>query len=543
MTLKRYNLETLQVFPFRQDTVSFPTEPLSNEPELVRSGVKSFAEGSVLLNLEAVTQRQGLPIPKVLSAVETSDKTVWVATEQGVCRQRGGHWRYFAGKRWLPDNKVTGIGIFSNDKILVETAKGRAVFEAKPFTLEEKAAHYEAINDARHNRDGYVTDCILERPGDLASWKFLASDNDGLWSALYLCAEAFRYAVTGETVAKDRASKSMRALLNLVTATGIRGFPARTLIRQGERVEASDPGPNWYPSPTMPGVTYKNDTSSDEIVGHYLAWYVYSELVANEKEKKEIASVCRAVTNHMIDNKFYLVGPTGKHTRWGVWAPERLNDDPEWAFERGLNSLEILSHLKVAHKLCGDTKFHDTYKYLIAKHGYAQNVVRQKMLPPEGENNHSDDELAAGSYYPLLLLEESPQLLAYYLQSLERTHDILRPEGSPLYNTLYSACTGNKCDPERSLAWLQEAPLDIRDWKMVNSNRADVIFNPELGRFGEKQLTHVLSPAERRVSKWNANPYAPDGGSDAHSEEDGGFWLLPYWMARYHGVLSATKST
>ena len=40
--------------------------------------------------------------------------------------------------------------------------------------------------------------------------------------------------------------------------------------------------------------------------------------------------------------------------------------------------------------------------------------------------------------------------------------------------------------------------------------------------------------------KWNGNPYQPDGGTpEGRSEEDGGAWLLPYWMGRYYGMIAA----
>ena len=66
-----------------------------------------------------------------------------------------------------------------------------------------------------------------------------------------------------------------------------------------------------------------------------------------------------------------------------------------------------------------------------------------------------------------------------YLLSLERTQAILRPERSPFYNVIYTACAGKPCDVDAVADWLQDAPLDLRDWKMENSHRADIVFAPE----------------------------------------------------------------
>ena len=47
----------------------------------------------------------------------------------------------------------------------------------------------------------------------------------------------------------------------------------------------------------------------------------------------------------------------------------------------------------------------------------------------------------------------------------------------------------------------------------------------------------VLPVSERRVMRWNGDPYTLDGGSDGRDRDDGGAILLPYWMGRYHRLI------
>ena len=42
---------------------------------------------------------------------------------------------------------------------------------------------------------------------------------------------------------------------------------------------------------------------------------------------------------------------------------------------------------------------------------------------------------------------------------------------------------------------------------------------------------------ELPMSKWNGNPYNLDGGGDGRREDDGAYFLLPYWMGRHHRLL------
>jgi hypothetical protein len=49
----------------------------------------------------------------------------------------------------------------------------------------------------------------------------------------------------------------------------------------------------------------------------------------------------RRIVDHIIAGGYTLRDTDGQPTRWGVWSPERLNHDPDWRLDRGVNSLEI----------------------------------------------------------------------------------------------------------------------------------------------------------------------------------------------------------
>jgi hypothetical protein len=158
------------------------------------------------------------------------------------------------------------------------------------------------------------------------------------------------------------------------------------------------------------------------------------------------------------------------------------------------------------------------------------------MVP--GSINHSDDELAFLSYYPLLRYETDAALLAVYKQSVERSWQIERPERNPLWNVIYAIGSGAaESDQDASMRTLREIPMDLVKWSVRNSQRLDVPVDPLTDRFKRPQALIVLPYDELPMSKWNGNPYSLDGGSGGQSEDDGAYFLLPYWMGRYHKVL------
>lgn len=460
----------------------------------------------------------------------------WIGTTRGAIRYEPGDsarpLRYFAGRRWLPADQVTGIGFEAgSDMTWVETPEGFSRIEFRLMTLEEKARFFEERIRARHVRHGMTAGSQLQVAGDLSSNRTVSSDNDGLWTAMYVAAESFRFKVTGSAEALDFARQGIHALMRLEEITGLPGFPARSLIRKGVDLQPGDG--EWHDA--ADGLwRWKGDTSSDEIVGHYFAYAIYYDLVADEQEKNSIRAVVDRITGHIADHNYHLVDIDGKPTRWGWWSPEEIWNDAD---ETGLRALHLLSHLAVGHHITGKDRYRKAYEELVSKHRYPELTRNQKINYP-GHVNHSDDELAYLSYYPLLLYEKDPRLRKIYVESLERSWEVERPERNPLWNFIYAAGTGSRdFDRDNSLLGLLEIPMDLVSWTMTNSHRLDVPHDLLTDRFLRPQALVVLPADERPVMKWNGNPYLMDGGGGGRSEDDGTFFLLPYWMGRYHGFI------
>jgi hypothetical protein len=493
-----------------------------------------------------------VPYQDLTCGVRLSDGTLWIGTKGGLLYRRAGaeRWRLFHSRRWLPDNHVRDLSVSGDGSVHVRTKSGISRLSQQSTTLERKIAYIHAELRRRHLREGLVGHINLKEPGRLdAGWMQPDSDNDGLWTSLYVAAESFRYGATGDRQARENAWRSLQALMLLEKVTGIPGFVARSIVpstalkpRHGEWHRSADD--RWW---------WKGDTSCDELDGHYFAYAVYFDLVATPEEKSEIREVVRRITDHILDHGYYYIGPSGKPTTWGVWAPEKLNRELEWIGDRGLNSLELLSHLKVSDHIVGGTRYQAASKELIERHGYAINTVWQKHIWPPVVN-HSDDELAFLCYYPLLRYERDPALRKIYIASLERSWRIERPEVSPLFDFIYAACRQaerwtdtekrpsegwvdpKKYDRELCLDWFRDVPADLIDWSVKNSDRQD-LGEVKMSRHRRVSSTRVLNVAERPLMRWNGDPYELDGGSDGRTRDDGTFILLPYWMGKYHRLL------
>ena len=482
-----------------------------------------------------------LPVGEI-TVIAAEPSFVWIGAKRGAIRYNDvarGEVEYYAGARWLPDDHVTGFGFeemkaatgYDVYAVWIETPKGYSRIEYRTMTLAEKSKAFVERVRARHVRHGLTADSILQTPGDLSTSRTASSDNDGLWTQMYIAAEAFRYKVTGEADARANARQGFEAMLRLEEITGIPGFHARSFIKVGEDLEPEDgewrdaPGGQWR---------WKGDTSSDEIVGHYFGYAIYYDLVADEDEKRKIRGVVARMTDHILNNNYRLIDADGKPTRWGWWGPEDIWADPD---ETGLRALHILSHLRVAHHVTGDPRYEQAYDDLISKHRYHLLARNQKINYP-GHVNHSDDELAFLSYYPLLNYETDPKLRQVYVQSLERSWQVERPERNPLWNFIYAVGSGSgDFDQYEAIRTLREIPMDQISWTVANSHRLDVPMDILKDRFGRQQALIVLPYDQLSINRWNGNPYQLDGGNEGRSEGDGVYFLLPYWMGRYHKLI------
>lgn len=510
-----------------------------------------------------VDRGDGMPYDNLNCVTQAQNGDVWAGTNEGAWRWRHGTYRYFWGKRWLPGNRVSAIwtDAEAEGRTWFQTESGVACIEEKAMTLKEKAAHYDAITQERHNRRGFISTIDFKVPGHPEKGIILhADDNDGLWTAYYVAAMSLNYATTHDPAVRNEVRKSMNAMIDLERLTGISGYPARSTITTEElnagvggcdlkeKDDFSPAFPLWFKSPVEPNLYCKGTTSSDEIDGHYLAWYTYYEYVADAQEKAVISALVRRVTDHIIAHGYKLFDHSGSRTQWGFWDPETLNDNPRTADQRGENSLLILSHLKVAYHITQDPKYKAAYDDLIDNHHYLLNTLEWRRFPGATwwSLNHSDDQMACVAYYPLLMLEQDPARKSILTESIARTWEpsligepTLKDEHSSFYDLAYGALTGHPCDIENAVANLQDWPWELITWTAHNSQRHDVVLRTHHGNDGSNrgEIDRVVPVSERNLTRWNNSPWTADGGNDGAGEEDGSAWLIAYWIGVHHGLI------
>ena len=152
--------------------------------------------------------------------------------------------------------------------------------------------------------------------------------------------------------------------------------------------------------------------------------------------------------------------------------------------------------------------------------------------------NYSDEELCYLTYLPLILLETDPALRAKYKEGMGQWWQNIQRELNPLWTYIYKLIDPElDYDMEGCLWTLRRLPLDLRKFAPNNAHRDDLAFDDSIDRHGYHQMVTLLAPDERRVMKWNGNPFGLGDWGNPLEEEPGTIFTFPYWLGRYYGFL------
>ncbi len=508
-------------------------------------------------NLEKnITPSNGIPSIFVNSITHSPDSLMWVGTDMGVVRfaKDGSHSLRFS-KRWLADNKVNDVAFDKEGNAWIATHSGVSLIKRNSMTLAEKQDDFYNQLMKKHIREPWICGVLrLETPGDTSTWRNSDDDNDGEYTGGYLAMESFRYAVTKDADALEKARKAFGFLSYLYEVTGTDGLFARTIVpadwKQVHDVNRTytehqlaeelvkDPRykpveKRWHLSADKKWL-WKGDTSSDEMDGHIMSYFFFYEYAATEEDKIAVRNHVSKLMSAMIKNNHNLIDVDGTHTRWGVWSPEQINRDPDWSSEKSLNSFELLAYLKFAATITGDEKFEKEYRRLIDKEGYLENASHLNHKNPAWQIYF--DLTMEGYLFPILLkYEKDPELKRFY-ENLAEEWMSKQTAGENLINNLtYALATGKKVNVPQTIEFLKDTPLDLVDWTIDHTLREDVqlVHSPILE---ETQISELPPASIRATVRWDKNPWAAIQG-DPHQVREPVFWLWPYWMARYLEII------
>ncbi len=491
-----------------------------------------------------------------------------------------GHVDHYISQRWLPSNDVKCVAIDQDGNRWIGTSQGISVIKLVNNTLAQKMEYFQKFLDDYYWRmDGFVSsDMDSEDEWSVVNPHLSDKDNDGLWTQMMIGGWCYAYAVTGEERFYEAARKAMNNMEMEVDvpaadfeAAGLgRGFVTRSLVRddEGEVYTSKATQSNWHLT-EYEGRSYywKDDTSSDEIDGHFYGYPLFYDICAKtDEEKASIAEHASAIASYIMDHGYYLIDLDGQKTTHGHWAPEYIggsvhgNDCIDWCqsvtdwdiincaaqcVESGagsgwLNGMQILGTLLSTWHMTGDDKFYRAYEDFITEYKYDQLIMFHKGIVTVTNRhmaNHSDHELAILAYHTLIRYEPNADRRQNWIDSLNAFLEYEIKERNPLWEGIRSLSSGESEYAEDAVETLRLIPEDLRDVYINQKHRKDYEVDKSLDRFDEPQFTEVPPYDEIRLVWWNGNMYSMIDGGSGRNYGGPMAWLLAYWTMRYAGII------
>jgi len=505
---------------------------------------------------------ENVPCPQITNVSEINGK-LWFATADGVFGlNEDGKYSYYAGERWLPCNNAIAVEAGPDGSLLVLTKNGLGQIYFEMMTLEDKAMFYEKMVRQKNIRYGFNSSSGRLIHG-YSSSQTAIQPSDNLWTSMYLVSQLFRYKVTGAQDALENAYESFEAMERLFTVTGVKGLFSRSIERdykvednvktpgwQMREYQSGSPATMWIRAADFPNWTWRAAVSSDQTVGQMFALTSFLELVDDQDWKNRALSCLDNLMGYIVENDLYIIDIDGEPTLWGKWNPDYVNAFPVNVGDRRLYSSNIIAFLQAAYKHTGKEKYREKAMELLDKYGYLENLTRPiSVISPSDadelsrilshEWNHSDDEMYFLAYHQLANDALTPELKEKYIASIKDHWEVERPERDALWNLIYAMSTGAKeFDLDESVWYFKTYPLDLRSWGMKNSHRKDIVRLPD--NFRGQTMPELLPLGEMPLFRHNGEIFHLDSHGDGSSMISAGdVWLLPYWMGRYMGVISA----
>jgi uncharacterized protein (TIGR03437 family) len=391
-----------------------------------------------------------------------------------------------------------------------------------PFPAAASEADALAISQtiqARHFPHSTLLDPIFDTPGTFRIVSYTRCGDSAIWTGHYLAAEAFRYKVTGSADALANARRAFTGIQYMVDVTG-NNVLARCLLPESSpwaaSIKTQEAANGIYHSPS--GDFWVGNTSRDQYSGALFGLGVAYDMINDPALRASIAGVVTRMVQFLKDHGWTVVLPDGTVTTTFLDRPDQQ-----------LALLQLARHVN-------PDQFSTAYD--IAKVLLAPTVLAPISLEVLSDSSYFKFNLDSINLYTLIRLESSS-----FGEIYRKAYDVLRNhtdnQGNAFFNMLDFAING--ANPARDA----ETRLLLEQW--LQRPRRDVRRDNH-GKYptcGDPNNACNPIPVPDRVSTdfvWQVSPYQLAGGGDGFIEMAGIDYILPYWMARYYGVIGADNT-
>jgi hypothetical protein len=396
-----------------------------------------------------------------------------------------------------------------------------AVLLIAPIRASEADAVAISNNIQQHHLPhGLLLDPQFAAPDSNEIVAYTHGGDAAIWTGHYLAAESYRYTVTKSPDALTNIKRALAGLRLLAEITGNGllarcAFPVSWKYAQSVIEEERRHGIYYR---VINGDTYVwiGNTSRDQYSGVFFGLGVAYDLVEDAQVRAEIKTITTRLLDYLLDKNWQVTMPDGEISTIFTGHPEQR-----------------LSFLAVGRRV--NSSFADEYELarFFASLTVGSAIVFEVL---EEHDSYFKFNLATINLFNLIRLETDSTYRNRYLDTYNTLRRTTDDHGNAHFNMLDRALRGS-AEAARDAAtrqmlndWLKRPRRDVwLDWRS----------SARFASCGEDRACTPLPIADRICTDflWQRSPFLLWGGGYGKIEGAGIDYILPYWMARYYGVI------
>lgn len=342
--------------------------------------------------------------------------------------------------------------------------------------------------------------------------------DSAIWTGHYAAAEAYRWAVTRSPDAKANLMEALNGIRKLLDVTGT-DVLARCAVPVDSPYAADITGEesiHGIRTGLVDGIPYywAGNTSRDQYSGVFFGLTVAWNLVDDQQVHDWVSMLATRMLDRLLQDNWLVRMPEGEITTTFLGRADQQ-----------------LSLLKLGRR-CNPRRFESSYKALA-------NLAAPAVLAPiliEAQETHDSYfkfNLAHINLYNLLTSGDNWWLRLHYTAAFDALRRATETHQNAFFDMIDTAVNGPRADRDERVranlaAWLERPRRNF--WTDLR---------PEYEACGDNRACQVIPVARRTPTEflWQRSPFQLYGGLYGTIGSPGIDYILPYWMARRHGVI------
>lgn len=384
---------------------------------------------------------------------------------------------------------------------------------------EADALRIDSVIRQRHMPHAGILDPVFASPDSDEIVSYSRCGDSAIWTGHYLAAQAYRYKVTKAPEALDNIKAALHGIRILFDVTGNDtlarcAFPEDAWYAADVLGEESEHG---FHHGVVDGAKwlYIGHVSRDQWVGIYFGLTAAWNLVDDAEVRSVVRWLAVRGANSLLKRNWILLDPDGRFstTFWG-------------RADQQLMILKLVRRLDEDH-------FSWDYRWM------STTMAAEGIIPIAAEatspySSYFKFNLDHVTFYGLLSSGDNSYVSSSYRKAWSILRSTTDDHQNAFFDVIAHAIDGPSEARDRGVRDMLQSWLE----RPARNNWVDLRAAVEL--CADDRSCNPI-PVSQRVTTdflWQRSPFQVVGGGHGTIETAGIDYILPYWMARYHGIVA-----